>query len=425
MTTDVVMLGWLGPESLAAATLGSNLMFPLMVAGFGLGMATAPMMAHAIGRRRHVVKEVRRTVRQGGWLTLLYCLVVWWILWHTETILLSIGQDAALAHAAGIYLRAMQWGVLPAVGYVILRSFVSAFERPASALWVSGLAVGFNFIVDWTLIFGHWGMPALGLTGAGIASSLANAFQLLALFGFILWDRRFRRYRLLGRWWRNDWPRAAELLRIAFPISGAMLLECSVINVVAFSIGLFGATALAAHAIAIQVASVTFMVPLGLGQAASVRVGLAAGRGDAAGVARAGWTAIALGIAFMSMMAVVLIGFPMSIIAGFLDLLNADAAAVVPLAVELLAIAAVFQMADGAQVVGAGVLRGLKETRIHFVAAVVGYWVLGLPLGMGLAFGANLGARGLWWGLAIGVIAVSAILLWRWRDRARMVPVVA
>lgn len=420
MTTDVVMTGWLGPRALAAGTLAINVFFPFLIIGFGIGMATAPLLAQSIGRRRHVVRDLRRTVHQGFWLGFLFCLPSWAALGHSETILLLLGQEPDLAAAAAEYAQAMRWGLLPALGYVVLRSFVSALERPGSALWVTASAIVFNAACGWALIFGNWGAPALGLVGAGLASTLANTFQFAALLGFVLWDRRFRRFRLYGNWWRADWARMRELLRIALPISAALLFESTIINAMAFLMGLFGAAALAAHAIAIQVASLTFMVPFGLAQAATVRVGLAAGRGDPEGLARAGWTAIALGVAFMAAMAVVLVAMPMPLVDLFLDLADAEAAAVVPLAVDLLAVAALFQMADGAQAVAAGVLRGLKDTRIHMIATGIGYWALGLPLGALAAFHLGLGGVGLWLGLAIGVILVAAALVWRWAWRERL-----
>jgi MATE family multidrug resistance protein len=419
-TTDVVMMGWLGPRALAAGTLGANVFFLPLILGFGIGMATAPMLAQAIGRRRHVLHEVRRTTRQGLWLIAFYCLPAWLVCWHTADILVFIRQDAELAAVAGSYVRAMQWGLLPALSFVVLRSFVSALERPAPALWITAAAIGFNAACDWALIFGNWGAPRMGVVGAGVASALANLFQFLGLLAVVLCDRRFRRFRLLGHWWRGDLPRTRELVRIALPISWALLFESTIINAVAFLIGLFGAAALAAHAIAIQVASITFMVPWGLSQAATVRVGLAAGRGDRNGVTLAGWTAISLGMGFMAMMAALLVGAPMPIIDLFLDLADPESATAVTLGVKLLAVAALFQVADGAQTVTSGALRGLKDTKAHMVATGIGYWLLGLPLGALLAFRFALDGVGLWLGLALGVVLVAVALVWRWAGRERI-----
>ncbi|MBL8670380.1 MAG: MATE family efflux transporter [Alphaproteobacteria bacterium] len=419
-TTDVAMAGWLGPQALAACTLGAHLYFALLVGGMGLAMATAPMLAQARGRCRHAVRDLRRTVRQGCWLALAYCLPAWALLWHGEAVLLALGQEPALAAAAADYVRTLQWGLLPAILFIVQRSFVAALERPAAAFVVTLLAVGLNAACNWALMFGHWGAPALGLPGAGISSTLANGFMVAALGGFLAWDRRFRRYRLTGRWWRADWPRFRALVRLGLPVSGVFLIEVGVFSAATMLVGLTGAAPLAAHAIALQVASITFMVPLGVAQATTVRVGLAAGRGDPGGVARAGWTALALGGGFMAAMAALLVSVPRALAAPFLDPADPEGAAVAALAVSFITVAAVFQVSDGVQTIGAGALRGLKDTRVPMLLAGTGYWAIGMPLGVALAFAAGLGALGIWIGLASGLAIVAALMLWRWARRERL-----
>ncbi|MBR9971780.1 MATE family efflux transporter [Magnetospirillum sulfuroxidans] len=419
-TTDTVMMGWLGPTDLAAGTLGANLYFGWFVMGIGLVLGTSPMLAQTLGARRHAVRECRRIVRQGLWLAGLYSLPVWVVLWHTETILGFLGQDPALTVTAGAYGRAVMWGLLPALGMIALRSFIAAQERPRAAMVVTVLAVGLNAGVNWLLMFGHWGLPAMGVVGAGVASSLSNAFMFIALLGFILADRRFRRFHLLGRLWRSDWPKFKELLRVGGPMGLAMGFEVSGFNAAAFLMGVIDAPSLAAHAIALQVASVTFMVPMGLAQAATVRVGLAAGAGNADGVRKAGWTALVLSSGFMVLMAVVLIVWPQAIVSAFLDLERPDTAVVLSHALVFLAVAALFQVVDGAQVVGAGALRGLKDTRVPMIFAGLGYWGLGIPIGALLAFGAGMGGLGIWIGLAIGLAVVAALVTLRWSLRRRL-----
>lgn len=419
-TTDVVMSGWLGPEALAAGSLGANLFYVLFVIGIGLATATAPMLAHTLGRARNAVREARRTVRQGFWMTAALTLPCWAVLWQGEAILLALGQEPALAAQGGAYLRALQWGLLPALWFMVLRSFVAALERPRAALAVTLAAVLLNAFTNWVLMFGNLGAPALGLVGAGISSTIANSFQFLALLGYVLWDRRFRRFHLLGHFWRADWPRFVELARIGVPIGLTILFEVSVFNAAVFLMGLLGTVPLAAHAIAIQLASTTFMVPLGIGQAATVRVGLAAGRGARGDVARAGWTALAMGVGFMAGMAAVFLLAPGPLIAAFLDEADPGSAAVAALAVRFLAVAGLFQIVDGAQAVGAGALRGLKDTRVPMLYAGTGYWLLGLPLGAALAFGAGLGGIGIWIGLAAGLAVVALMMVGRWRRRARL-----
>ena len=282
------------------------------------------------------------------------------------------------------------------------------------------LAVGLNAFVNWLLMFGNWGAPRMGVVGAGLASTLSNLFMFTGLLGFILWDRRFRRFHILGHVWRPDWPKFRELLRIGIPMGLAMGFEVSGFNAAAFLMGLIDAPSLAAHAIALQVASVTFMVPMGLAQAATVRVGLAAGSGDAEAIRKAGWTALALGVGFMALMALVLLVWPRAIVGLFLDLSRPDSAAVLAHGVAFLAVAALFQVADGAQVVGAGALRGLKDTRVPMLFAGLGYWGLGIPAGALLAFPAGLGGVGIWVGLAVGLAVVAALVGSRWTLRRRL-----
>lgn len=419
-TTDTLMLGWMSAADLAAGTLGANLFFGLFILGMGLVLATAPMLAQTLGRQRHAVRECRRTTRQGLWLCVAFVLPAWALLWQAEIFLLAIGQDPSLAAPAAAYVRAVQWGMLPALGVVVLRSFISALERPRAAMVVTVLAVALNGFANWLLIFGNWGAPALGVVGAGVASSLSNLFMFAALLAYILRDRQFRRFHLLGHWWRPDWPKLAEMLRLGIPMGLAMGFEVTGFNAAAFLMGPLGTASVAAHAIALQIASVTFMVPLGLGQAATVRVGLAAGAGDVQGVRRAGWSALGLGVGFMAVMAVVLIALPLPMVTLFLDLARADSAPVVELAVGFLAVAGLFQVADGAQVVGAGVLRGLKDTTMPMLFAGLGYWGIAIPLGALLGHRAGMGGIGIWIGLATGLGVVAALMVARWIGRRRL-----
>lgn len=419
-TTDVVMMGWLGPEALAAGALATNLNFAFLIFGIGLVTATSPLIAIELGRKRHSVRDVRRSVRQGIWAAAAIAVPIWAILWNGEWIMLRLGQEPNLAHEGGRYLRTLMWGTLPFLAFIVLRNFISALERPMAAMWVGAAAIPVNAAIVYCLMFGGLGLPALGLQGAGIGTTATNTLMFLGLAAVVSIDRRFRRYFVFGRFWRPDWRRFREIWRIGLPIALTLGFEVTIFNAAAFLMGLIDADALAAHAIAIQVASLVFMVPLGLGMAATVRVGLAYGAGDRAGVARAGWTAFALavGYACCTMIALIVAGQP--IVAVFLDVGAPNAQAAARLAVTFLVYAGLFQFFDSGQAAANGMLRGLGDTRVPMIYAAVGYWGVGLPLSILLGFWTNLRGEGIWIGLAVGLAAVSTMLTVRWARRDRL-----
>jgi MATE family multidrug resistance protein len=295
---------------------------------------------------------------------------------------------------------------------------VAALERPRIVLWLSIAGIALNALLSWSLIFGHFGLPALGLIGGGVGSTLTWLAMCGALIAVVALDRRFRRFHLFGNWWRFDRQRTLAMVRLGWPIGATMALEMGVFALAAYFMGWIGAPAVAAHAVALQLAALTFMVPLGLGQAATVRVGLALGRRDEPGITRSGWTAWAIGVGFMGTMAVGMWIFPRQLVTLFLEDVPANAT-VIALAVSFLKVAAAFQLVDGAQVIGAGMLRGLHDTRWPLIFALVGYWGVGLGIGAWLAFAADWKGVGIWIGLASGLAAVAVLMLVRWilRDR--------
>jgi MATE family multidrug resistance protein len=418
--TDVMMMGHLGPNALAAGALGTNLYMAVLIFGIGVMAAVPPMISIELGRNRHAVRELRRTVRQGLWAAVTLVGPMWLFLWQAEAILRAMGQDAALAKAAASYVRTLQWGLLPFFLFLVLRGFVASLQRPFAAFVVVLLAVGFNALANWCLMFGRLGFPALGLPGSGLATTLSSALMMLGLGLVVSFDRRFRRYRLFGRFWVADWPRFRAFWRMGLPIGTTLAFEVVIFNGAAFLMGLIGPASLAAHAIAIQIASLTFMVPMGIGQAATVRVGRAFGAGDIDGVARAGATALALGIGFMALTALVMLFAPQWLVVPFLDIEKPGAAEVAALAASFLLYAAIFQIADGAQVVGSCLLRGLGDTRVPMLFAGLGYWAIGLPLSVALGFFTPLAGIGIWIGLAIALAIVAVLMLGRWRARDRL-----
>jgi multidrug resistance protein, MATE family len=419
-TTDVVMLGRLGPEALAAGALGTNLYFAFLIFGIGLVTAVSPMAARAAGAKLHSVRDIRRTVRQGLWSAVAITLPVWAILWNAEPILLLLGQEPGLSARAAEYLRALQWAFLPFLGYIVLRSYIAALEKPLWGLWAGIIAAVFNGFAAWGLIFGDFGLPRLGMIGAGIATTMSSIVMFGVLALVVLFDRKFRRYHIFGRFWRSDWPRFRSMWKLGLPIAATLVFEVSIFNAAVFLMGLISSTSVAAHSIAIQIASVAFMVPLGFGQAVTVRVGRAYGAEDLDGITRAGWTAYAIGVGFMAFTASLMLFAPHLLVSVFLDVTTSQNHPVVALAVTFLAFAALFQIADGAQVVGAGMLRGLHDTRVPMIFAALGYWGVGLPLGILLAFPLGLEGVGIWIGLASGLAVVAVLMTTRWVMRVRL-----
>jgi len=419
LATDVLLMGRLGAHQLAAATLALNLTYTFSMMLMGLGIASSPLLATEIGRKSNSVRDVRRTFRAGLWILIFSMLPYWLLLWHVGWLMRLFGQSPELAEQGQTFLRAYMWCTAPWLLFQLLRNFVSALERPQMILWLSVFGIALNALLSWALIFGRLGLPALGIAGGGVGSTLTWLALCVALIAVIRRDRQFRRFHLFGRWWRLERERTFALARLGWPIGLTMALEMGVFALAVYFMGWIGAPAVAAHAVALQLAALTFMVPLGLGQATTVRVGLALGRDDEAGIARAGWTAWVMGVAFMGAMALVMWSIPRQLITLFLDDVPANAV-VIALAVSFLRVAAAFQLVDGAQVIGAGMLRGLHDTRWPLMFALVGYWVVGLGIGSWLAFGRDWKGVGIWVGLANGLAAVAALMLARWVMRDRL-----
>jgi multidrug resistance protein, MATE family len=423
-STDVFLLARLGPDALAASALGTGIFFAMLLIGIGIVIAGSPLMAAELGRRANSVRDIRRTFRQTMWAATAISIPIWLLLWNTGAILSWAGQPQKLADDTGLFMRALMWMLWPQLGIVALRSFMAALEMPRWTMIAGFAAVIVNAVLNYGLIFGHFGLPRLELLGAGIGSALTGLFQFLFLAAIAMRHPKFRRYHLFGRWWRSDWQRFATIWKLGLPIGLHMGFEAMVFAAAIFLMGYISIEAAAAHAVAIQIASMTFMVPMGLGQAATVRVGLGYGKGDREAIRLAGWTAYALGVGFMTLMAILIWAIPGTLAGFFLDPELQGNAEVLRLAVSFLIIAAVFQIVDGAQVVGTGMLRGLQDTTWPMLFAAFGYWVVGIGFGCWLAFYRGYDGVGIWIGLALGLGIVAALVLNRWllRDRLGLVP---
>ncbi|WP_439602225.1 MATE family efflux transporter [Devosia sp.] len=417
-TTDVVLMGWLGPKYLAAGTLAGAFLVPFQLTGIGIVGAVAPLVAQARGRGD--TKAVRRIVRQGFWVAILVATLLVPIVLNIRPIYLAIGQDPEVTALAESYMFAGFWMLYPALGIMVVRSFLSAFAATRIILVVTIIGVLVNALLAYTLIFGHFGFPRLELRGAAIATGLVNLIMFLALLGYVVTHRKLKRFHILVRFFKPDWPRFREILKVGLPIGLTVAAEVGLFSVAAILMGRLGTNETAAHAVALQLASTAFMVPLGLGMAATVRVGLAYGRGDTEGVRLAGWTAIVMGTGFMALTAALFLAVPHALVTIFLDSSDPANATALMLAATYLGIAGIFQLVDGAQVVAAHSLRGLSDTRTPMLLAIFGYWFVGLPTAYVLGFVFDLRGVGVWLGLATGLAFVAVLLVSRFALRGRL-----
>jgi MATE family multidrug resistance protein len=413
MTTDLAFIGRLGSEAVAAASLAQTVFFVSFTFGMGLVSAVAPLIAQAFGARDP--RLVRRSLRVGLWAALLVTLPLMALPFRGEQILLALGQAPMAAQLAQQYLLGLVWGILPALWFIAIRGFMSAVNRPEPILWITLAAIPANALLVYLLLYGEGGLPRLGLFGAGLATSIVNLGTFLAGLWFTYRRRPFRKYHVLGRIWRIDWHLMRQLVIVGAPISAAFLLEFGLFGAAGLLMGLISTTALAAHQIALQIAAILFMVPFGIGMAATVRVGHAVGRGNATAVNHAGFIAIGLGIVFMSAMTLLVIFGRFGIAELFLGEAT-DATA--QLTASLLLIGSTFFIADGIQTVAAGSLRGMNDTRVPLLFAASSYWLIGFPCAYALGFWTPWGAVGVWIGLSVGTAVYAMLLVLRFRHLA-------
>nr|HEV8011876.1 MATE family efflux transporter [Bradyrhizobium sp.] len=410
MTTDLAFIGRLGDGAVAAAALAHTIFFVSFTVGMGLVSAVSPLAAQAYGARDP--HRVRRSLRVGLWAAFLISLAVMALPFWGKQILLALGQSPVAAGLAQQYLFGLVWSILPALWFLAIRGFMSAINRPQPILWITLAAIPTNALLVYLLLYGEWGLPRLELFGAGLATSMVNFGMFLAGLWFAARRRPFRKYHVLGHIWRIDWQLMRQLVVLGAPISISFLLEYGLFGAAGLLMGLISTTALAAHQIALQIAAILFMVPFGIGMAATVRVGHAVGRRDAAAVRRAGFIATGLGIGFMSAMTLVVMLGRFAIAQIFL---GEGVGAAAELTATLLLVGATFFIADGIQTIASGSLRGMNDTRVPLLFATVSYWLIGFTLACGLGFWTPLGAVGVWIGLSCGTVVYAALLLWRFR----------
>lgn len=423
--TDTLMLGWLGVTELAAGTLAFQTLFVFYIFAIGFSGALLPLIAQVMGQGD--TRAVRRFARMGLWVLLIlaFCFMV--PLLFTREILISLGQRSDLAELAQRYMTIAQWSLIPAFLLAGLRSFLTSLERTQAILWVTiGMTI-LNGVLNYGLIFGNFGFPRLEMEGAAIATVITNAAAFAGIAIYVWLGSATREYEIFVRLWRPDWPAFTKICQLGLPISLTILAEAGMFSATSLMMGWIGTVPLAAHGIALQLASLAFMVPLGLSQVASVRVGNAYGRLDRPAIGHAGYAVFVLGTGFAVLSAILFLVVPEPLVRLFLDDQNLQASDVIFYAVPLLWMAAAFQIFDSGQVAAAGSLRGLQDTKIPMIIATLSYWIVGMGAAYVLAFSFGWGSVGVWGGLVAG-LGVAAIALcvrfWR-RESLGLLPAVA
>ncbi len=421
MTTDVVLLGRLSTEALAAAAVGNTIYYFAWLLGTGPAFAVSPMVAQTLGARPNDRAAIRATVRMALWASALISPPMMLLMLFGEPILLALGQTPEVAKNAGAFVAMLCLGLPFTLGFNVLRNFVTALGRPNSALWVMAGMIVVNGGLAWMLIFGEFGLPALGLVGAGLATAISSALSFVAMLALVLTLPELRRHRILRRAHRPSWPKLTEVFRLGVPMGLTLMLEAMLFNTMTLLVGTFGTAPLAAHQIALNFASVTFMLPLGVAMASTVRVGLAAGAGDMAAARLSGLTAMALAVLTIIPSGLIMAFAGREVADLYLSARDAEATQVLAFAGQFLLIAAAFQLFDGLQVVGNLSLRGLKDARAPMVLAGLSYWAVGAPTCILLGVVMGLQGLGVWIGLAFGLAVAAALMCGRfvWLARVR------
>ncbi|MEC8039761.1 MAG: MATE family efflux transporter [Pseudomonadota bacterium] len=407
--TDTLMLGWYDVEVLAAQVIAGTAFFVLFILGSGFAGAVMPMVAEAEAAGEGT--QVRRVTRMAIWASLFYCIFAVPVMLFSEPILLLAGQTPEVARLAEDYLWINGWSILPALMVMVFKSYLSALERAGVVLWVTLAAVALNIVVNYALIFGNWGFPEMGIRGAAVASLIVNIASMALLGAYLHFVTP--EHEIFARFWRPDWEAFRAVTRLGWPMGLTSLAEVGLFAAASLMMGWLGTLPLAAHGIALQITAVTFMVHLGLSNAATVRAGRAVGRRSMGDLRLGAKLIITLSAVFAALTLVAFLVFPEPLLGLFLSPDDPQRDIVIALGVPLLAAAGLFQFADAAQALALGVLRGVQDTRVPMIMAAISYWVIGVPISYGMGFVLGWEGVGVWAGLAVGLACAGVLLMAR------------
>jgi MATE family multidrug resistance protein len=403
---DTIMLGWYSVIALAASVLGSMVFFTVFILGSGFSAAALPKVAAS----QNDAQRVRRITRMTLWLGLGFSVAIYPVFYFSEVLLLAVGQDPEVAAGAQDYLRIAGLGLVPALMVAGLRSHLAGLERTAIVLWATLGAALVNAFLNWVLIFGNLGAPEMGLRGAAFASLSVHTVMAVVLAGYAIRGPAMAQYEVFVRFWRADWAEAREIFVLGWPISLTLLAESGLFMASSLIVGTLGAVALAAHGIALQITSATFMIHMGLAAAITVRTGTVYAQGDGAALRKVAQAGLILSGCAVLVTVTAFFTMPGVLVRGFVDATDPAFPEILALGAVLLMVAGLFQVADAAQVMALGLLRGLQDTRIPMYFALFGYWIIGVPCSYLLCITLGFGPAGAWAGLAVGLSVAGALM---------------
>lgn len=415
LTIDVIMIGRLGPEDLAASSLGLVIYFALWMLGFGPAMAVSPMVSQALGKDKNNHRDARRSVRAALWLIIFFTPVVFLFTWNAEHALIFFGQDPVLSAKAGSYVKMIMFGWPFALGIMILRNYLAVLGKTTIPLWIVLATIVLNAFLNWLLIFGAFGAPQMGLAGAGLASAIATVISFLAFVAYVYWDKDSRRFDIFTNFHKLDPARLKEVFQLGWPISITTFFEGMLFNACILIMGRIGTLEVAAYQIALNIASLAYMLPWGFAMAGATRFGLAVGAGSKPAMNRVVWATLIWAIASISLIGIPVWFFPDAVAALYMQAEAENAAGVLAMVASFLPIAVGFMLFDATQVSANQLLRGMKDVRWPMILTCISYWGVGFGVAYYLGLYSNVGAKGVWYGLLIGLLCSSVLLSWRLR----------